>query len=103
MDHEAPKTEPSPTEEPGGFPSQLLQGSDRHGQPRHSHDIAYSHSASGDIPAEFTRVQTGESVLDSSAVWYDNGRSYHSYKEGKYLLPNDGVRYIEVQRYSIIY
>lgn len=37
------------------------------------------------------RVPTGESVIDTAAVFDDSGRSYHGYKQGKYFLPNDGV------------
>jgi hypothetical protein len=122
MEHEVLKREPSPIEEPVIFPSQLSQGFNQQVPLSHPNDGTYTHSATTGvdrvpaefagvphsqyghtdypthtdldvIPAEFTRIQTGESILDSSAVWYENGRSYHSYKEGKYLLPNDGVRY----------
>jgi hypothetical protein len=37
------------------------------------------------------RIPSGGSVIDTSAVYDDSGRSFHSYKEGKYYLPNDPV------------
>jgi hypothetical protein len=42
-------------------------------------------------PEHNKRVPTGESVIDTAAVFDDSGRSFHGYKEGKYFLPNDGV------------
>lgn len=45
-----------------------------------------------DIPEELIRVPTGQSVLDADHVVEDFGRTYHGYKAGKYLIPNDAVR-----------
>jgi hypothetical protein len=45
-----------------------------------------------DIPEELIRVPTGHSVLDTDHVVEDFGRTYHGYKAGKYLIPNDAVR-----------
>lgn len=42
-------------------------------------------------PEHFTRIPTGGSVIDMSAVYDDSGRSFHGYKEGKYFGPNDPV------------
>lgn len=44
------------------------------------------------IPKELIRVRTGGSILETDSVIGQFGRSYHGYKEGKYLLPNDFVR-----------
>ncbi|KAH8649278.1 S-adenosyl-L-methionine-dependent methyltransferase [Xylariales sp. PMI_506] len=44
-----------------------------------------------DIPEELIRVPTGSSVIDTESVVGDFGRTYHGYKEGKYLLPNDAA------------
>lgn len=35
------------------------------------------------------REPTGSSVVEPDSVTAENGRSYHGYHEGKYLLPND--------------
>ncbi|KAH8678277.1 S-adenosyl-L-methionine-dependent methyltransferase [Xylariales sp. PMI_506] len=36
-------------------------------------------------------IPTGSSVIDTDSVVGDFGRTYHGYKEGKYLLPNDAA------------
>ncbi|KAK7923790.1 hypothetical protein PG985_007861 [Apiospora marii] len=38
---------------------------------------------------EFTRTSSGASVVEPDSVAWENGRTYHGYKEGKYHLPND--------------
>ncbi|KAH8674129.1 S-adenosyl-L-methionine-dependent methyltransferase [Xylariales sp. PMI_506] len=43
------------------------------------------------LPEELYRVSTGDSVIDGESVLGDFGRTYHGYKEGKYLLPNDAL------------
>jgi hypothetical protein len=44
-----------------------------------------------DIPDELVQISSGDSVLEAESVVGDYGRTYHGYKEGKYLLPNDAV------------
>lgn len=44
------------------------------------------------LPPELDRIPSGSSVLDVESITGDFGRTYHGYKEGKYLFPNDGVR-----------
>lgn len=46
-----------------------------------------------DLPLfdEFTRTSSGASVVEPDSVAWENGRTYHGYKEGKYHLPNDAV------------
>jgi hypothetical protein len=39
-----------------------------------------------------SRISSGSSILDTSSVMDESGRSFHGYKEGKYFLPNDAVR-----------
>lgn len=41
---------------------------------------------------ELVRVPSGASIVEPESVLGESGRSYHGYKEGKYLLPNDAVR-----------
>lgn len=43
-------------------------------------------SALGESDAESDTTSLASSVL---AYKYENGRRYHSYREGKYVLPND--------------
>ncbi|KAK7968617.1 S-adenosyl-L-methionine-dependent methyltransferase [Apiospora saccharicola] len=38
---------------------------------------------------EFARASSGASVVEPDSVAWENGRTYHGYKEGKYHLPND--------------
>ncbi|KAK8087532.1 S-adenosylmethionine-dependent methyltransferase, partial [Apiospora hydei] len=38
---------------------------------------------------EFARTSSGASVTEPDSVAWENGRTYHGYKEGKYYLPND--------------
>jgi hypothetical protein len=45
-----------------------------------------------EFPPELDRIPSGCSVLDVESITGDFGRTYHGYKEGKYLFPNDGVR-----------
>lgn len=42
---------------------------------------------------EFTRTNSGASVNEPDSVAWENGRTYHGYKEGKYYLHNDAVRF----------
>ena len=35
------------------------------------------------------RISTGHTIVEPDAV-HEEGRTYHGYREGKYLLPNDG-------------
>ncbi|KAH8668802.1 S-adenosyl-L-methionine-dependent methyltransferase [Xylariales sp. PMI_506] len=42
-------------------------------------------------PGAPAHIPTGDSVIDSQSVVGDFGRTYHGYKEGKYLLPNDAA------------
>lgn len=50
-------------------------------------------SQTGESPngssANSARAKTGSSMIDNSSI-QEHGRTYHSYKEGTYLLPNDG-------------
>ncbi|ORY71014.1 S-adenosyl-L-methionine-dependent methyltransferase [Pseudomassariella vexata] len=41
------------------------------------------------IPEELLRTRTGTSVVEEGSILDASGRTYHSYKEGKYFLPND--------------
>ena len=41
------------------------------------------------IAEELLHVPTGSTVPDPNSVVGESGRSYHGYKEGSYLLPND--------------
>jgi hypothetical protein len=43
------------------------------------------------IPQEFRRIPSGSSVIEPDSVLAANGRSYHGYKEGSYILPNDAA------------
>lgn len=43
------------------------------------------------IDEELMRTPTGASVVEPESVVGESGRSYHGYKEGRYLLPNDAV------------
>lgn len=49
------------------------------------------------IDEEVIREPTGTSIVEPDSVLGESGRTYHGYKEGKYLLPNDEVRrwYVE--------
>ncbi|KAK6860410.1 S-adenosyl-L-methionine-dependent methyltransferase [Apiospora arundinis] len=40
---------------------------------------------------ELVRVPSGASIVEPESVLGESGRSYHGYKEGKYLLPNDAA------------
>jgi hypothetical protein len=56
------------------------------------------------IPKELTRMRTGDSILETDSVIGHFGRTYHGYKEGKYLFPNDFVRISALSvRYYISY
>jgi hypothetical protein len=43
------------------------------------------------IPEELFRVPTGSTIAEPESVVGLSGRTYHGYKEGRYMLPNDGV------------
>lgn len=54
-------------------------------------------SALGESEAESDTTSLASSVLDYK---YENGRRYHSYREGKYVLPNDEL---EQERQDILH
>ncbi|KAK8016794.1 S-adenosyl-L-methionine-dependent methyltransferase, partial [Apiospora rasikravindrae] len=43
------------------------------------------------VDEELVRVPTGASIVEPESVIGESGRSYHGYKEGRYLLPNDAA------------
>ncbi|KAK8008334.1 hypothetical protein PG991_010885 [Apiospora marii] len=43
------------------------------------------------LDEELMRTPTGASVVEPESVVGESGRSYHGYKEGRYLLPNDAA------------
>ncbi|KAK8025333.1 hypothetical protein PG990_003156 [Apiospora arundinis] len=41
------------------------------------------------VPSEIFREPTGTSIIEPHSVQGENGRLYHGYREGQYMLPND--------------
>ncbi|KAI1870348.1 uncharacterized protein JN550_005276 [Neoarthrinium moseri] len=62
-------------------------------QPAPSHHYAVEGFFEPDrtFPEELDRIPSGSSVLDAESVVGDFGRTYHQFKQGRYLLPNDGA------------
>jgi len=42
-------------------------------------------------PEELRHIPTSSYVLEAESVVGELGRTYHSYNQGKYYLPNDAV------------
>jgi hypothetical protein len=54
---------------------------------------SFAEQANAPINASLSRTADGRSVIEPDSVLGESGRLYHGYKEGKYLLPNDAVRF----------
>lgn len=55
-------------------------------------DPSFVEQANAHIDAALSRTD-GKSVIEPDSVLGESGRLYHGYKEGKYMLPNDAVRF----------
>jgi hypothetical protein len=74
------------------WPSQqieYLQASNLNAESLATTDEVYLQPDPLDVPVEFTRQASGLSIMEPDSVLRESGRTYH--KDGKYLLPNDGV------------
>lgn len=81
------------------YPSQLL------GQPGAAlpHQPQFTTPIQGrDIP-EPERTPTGSTNVEPQVVFDETGRSYQAYREGKYFLPNDGVKSTSNEHNSRLY